>query len=304
MRIENLPFRLESELVKKWYRLCGLRPSSEPYVSGDSFRHIADHVVEKGSQTDPSRIRSAEVVFVQSSEIGRFLASILPDIVAPFVLITHNGDLNIDQTFSTLAADARLLRWFAQNALFRHPKLTAIPIGLENRFLHCNGVVGDFNRLADRTAHKKNRILYGFTVGNNPKERIPAQDALLASPLADAVPRLNSRAYRGLLERYGFVASPPGNGIDCHRTWEALYLGVVPILKKSPFYDHFPGLPALFVNDWAEILDWDEAYLSQSRDFLSSRIESCSFLRFDYWLNLLRHAQRLIVAGKGLEENA
>ena len=35
------------------------------------------------------------------------------------------------------------------------------------------------------------------------------------------------------LSSYKFALSPEGNGIDCHRTWECLYLGVIPIVKKS-----------------------------------------------------------------------
>ncbi len=30
--------------------------------------------------------------------------------------------------------------------------------------------------------------------------------------------------------QYSFWLSPRGNGIDCHRTWEALYLDVIPIV--------------------------------------------------------------------------
>lgn len=30
-----------------------------------------------------------------------------------------------------------------------------------------------------------------------------------------------------------YLASPRGNGIDCHRFWEAQYLGVIPVVKHS-----------------------------------------------------------------------
>ena len=32
---------------------------------------------------------------------------------------------------------------------------------------------------------------------------------------------------------YAFVISPHGGGYDCHRTWEALVLGCIPIVKTS-----------------------------------------------------------------------
>ena len=258
MRLENVPFRVESELFKAWYRLSKGRPSSSPFVSGDSFRSIADHIVEPFSRVDPCSVASGDIVFVQASELGRFSESILPRIADPIVLITHNGDLNIDQSFSSLADDKKLFHWFAQNALLRHRKLTAIPIGLENRALHSHGVTRDFRRLAKHRFSKNNRILYGFTVENNPGERMPSVEALRACRHADGTSRVSSRKYRELLARYGFVASPPGNGVDCHRTWEALYLGVVPILKRSTFCDMFPDLPASFLDDWREILHWDD----------------------------------------------
>ena len=30
-----------------------------------------------------------------------------------------------------------------------------------------------------------------------------------------------------------FVLSPPGRGLDCHRTWEAIYLGAVPVVLEG-----------------------------------------------------------------------
>jgi hypothetical protein len=50
-----------------------------------------------------------------------------------------------------------------------------------------------------------------------------------------------------------FVISPPGNGIDCHRTWESLYLGCIPIVIKNKIYDEFYDLPIIQVNDYSEV---------------------------------------------------
>jgi hypothetical protein len=294
MRLENIPFRLESELFKGWYSFSKGRPSSRPFVSGDSFRSLADHIEEPGSRIYPKSVRRGDIVFVQASELARFEESILPSVSKPFILLTHNGDLNIGQRFSRLADDEKVLHWFAQNLVFRHPKLTAVPIGLENRSLHSHGVIRDFVRLAKRRSRRFNRILYGFTIENNPAERLPAAESLKASAQADFTSRLNSRKYRQLLNQYGFVASPPGNGVDCHRTWEALYLGVVPILKRSPFYSFFPDLPALFVDDWKEITHWDDEFLTKSRAILCPRIESTPYLRFDYWRGLIQEARRRV----------
>ena len=52
---------------------------------------------------------------------------------------------------------------------------------------------------------------------------------------------------------YAFVLSPHGNGLDCHRTWEALILGCIPIVRTSPIDSLYEGLPVLIVNDWNNI---------------------------------------------------
>jgi hypothetical protein len=42
---------------------------------------------------------------------------------------------------------------------------------------------------------------------------------------------------------YAFEICPRGNGLDCHRTWEALLLRSIPIVRTStldPLYEGFP----------------------------------------------------------------
>ena len=180
---------------------------------------------------------------------------------------------------------------FAQNLLLRYQKVTCIPIGLENRCHHTNGVLRDYRRLQRRVSRKIPRILYGFTLGTNEQERIPALDALRSSALADSMERTNSREYRARLESYGFVASPPGNGMDCHRTWEALYLRTIPVVKRSSLYDAFPRLPVLAVHDWSEVCGWDSSFLSREYERMSPQIETTPYLRFDYWSGLIKLAR-------------
>ena len=51
-----------------------------------------------------------------------------------------------------------------------------------------------------------------------------------------------------------FVICPDGNGIDCHRNWEMLYIGVVPIIEKSYFHEKIYGdLPVLIVDSFKNI---------------------------------------------------
>jgi hypothetical protein len=53
--------------------------------------------------------------------------------------------------------------------------------------------------------------------------------------------------------QYPFVISPHGNGLDCHRTWEALALGCIPIVKRSPIDKLYEDLPVLIVKEWSDV---------------------------------------------------
>jgi hypothetical protein len=265
-----------------------MRPSSSPFISGDSLRAIADCVVEEGRAFYPAKVHKGDAVFVQAGRLDDFFVNILPYIRDSFILVTHNGDINIDDRYMEIADHPLIFHWFAQNALLRHKKIQAIPIGLENRRLHSNGIVADFRKLEVQGYPKLNRILYGFTLGTNETERLPALEALKKAPCADGLPRMNSRKYREILSHYRFVASPAGNGIDCHRTWEAFYLRVIPIIKRSPYYNSFPNLPALEIDEWDEVIGMNEEFLDKKYAELLPIMDGLlknksSILWMDYW---------------------
>ena len=41
--------------------------------------------------------------------------------------------------------------------------------------------------------------------------------------------------------------------MDCHRTWEALLCGCIPIVRSSVFRELFDGLPVLIVDKWEDV---------------------------------------------------
>ena len=52
------------------------------------------------------------------------------------------------------------------------------------------------------------------------------------------------------------MISPIGNAIDCHRSWEILYLKRVPVMKRHAYFEKlFKGFPVLFVDNYDEITE-------------------------------------------------
>jgi hypothetical protein len=89
---------------------------------------------------------------------------------------------------------------------------------------------------------------------------------------------VESSSYYAMLPFYKFVVSPEGNGIDCHRHYEALLAGCIPILEKNPLAEEkYKGCPILWTTDYSEITAeyLEKVYtemLEKSYDF------SCLFL--------------------------
>lgn len=53
-----------------------------------------------------------------------------------------------------------------------------------------------------------------------------------------------------------FTPSPEGNGIDCHRHWEALYCKCIPIVEDNELIKpKLQNLPVLYTKDYTEIND-------------------------------------------------
>ena len=65
---------------------------------------------------------------------------------------------------------------------------------------------------------------------------------------------LSPDVYFESLPSYKFVISPEGNGIDCHRHYEALLAGCIPIIERNPLIEEkYKGCPILYTDTYSEI---------------------------------------------------
>ena len=73
--------------------------------------------------------------------------------------------------------------------------------------------------------------------------------------------------------------TPHGNGLDCHRTWEALCTGSIPIVKTSAIDSLFTDLPVLIVKDWSDV----------NMELLTKTIKEFKTKKFNYDKLLLKY---------------
>ena len=292
-KLDNIRFNLGCQLLRQRVKLSGNpRPSSYPYISGDSFRVVANHIYDEMSGViNVESVREGDVIFVSTFLVERFFQEVHPRIQVRYRLITHNSDAAVDGRLVRYIDD-KIIQWYAQNNTVSHPKVVPIPIGLENLHYQANGIIRPFDELRQGgvAGRKKDRILFGFSVQTNPLEREPVHRLLTSYRCADEIEvRLPGKRYLKKISSYKFVASPPGNGIDTHRTWEAMYLGVVPIVKHSVATAYFQRLrlPLWIVHEWRELESVGESCLSEMYEQMMGRFNTPA-LFMDYWTGRIR----------------
>ena len=89
---------------------------------------------------------------------------------------------------------------------------------------------------------------------------------------------IDHQEYFSKLPTYKFVISPEGNGIDCHRHYEALLAGAIPIMEKNPKTEEkYKGCPILWTTDYSEITA--EYLLAKYNEMINEEYDfSCLFL--------------------------
>ena len=138
-----------------------VRLSSEPYISGDTFRKHSKHVRDEISQIDYSAVEKNDIVFIKTDYLDEFLNNEINKIKNYFILITHNSDYPITKKHTELLGNKNI-KWFAQNLSFDASKdlrFEPLPIGLENRSFLKHGKIKNF----DIFIPDKNKKIIKFT---------------------------------------------------------------------------------------------------------------------------------------------
>jgi hypothetical protein len=196
----------------------------------------------------PSPYNNPPIVFCYTHRI-RDLAGKLNNFKYPFILISHNSDTNIDDSYHTFANHPKIFYWFTQNLNTVHPKISLIPIGVANtQWPH-----GSRNLFTvDYYKQEKVADLYFQFGPSNIHARQRCYEAV--SQFYTFQPQLESSEYLRTLAKYKFCISPEGNGVDCHRIWEALLCNCIPIISDSQFAQNISTTyPVIVVKDWSVI---------------------------------------------------
>jgi len=261
---------------------------------------------------DFSKVKDGSTVYVTSSALPAFV-SVLDTLPGKIILVSGDSDDSVPDSlfspeqFKSFIESEKIIHWFSQNCVGTHPKLSKIPIGLDYHTLFDKDYEEwgskatpleqetQLKEIAKKSKPFSERIakcysnfhfkMYGDRA--EAKEKIP-DECIFYEPTA--VKRYESWKNQTI---YAFVASPKGMGLDCHRTWEAICLGCIPVVKTSPIDSLFENLPVLVVNDWSDITP---KLLEDTLNDFKKKEKAGEFhyknLTLTYWMNKINSYNR------------
>lgn len=265
---------------------------------------------------DFSKMKNGSTLYICSSAIKHFFLGGLQQLPFKIILVTGDCDetcwsdlFSSEQEFKSFIENDKIIHWFSQNCIVDHPKLTRIPIGLDyhtmsnhhqkwgpklNPAEQENVLLSIINNREFKPFWEREVKCYSnfhfFMTTKYGYDRIDAFNTIPKNLVYYEPEHLLREQSWIKQSQYSFVISPHGNGLDCHRTWEALTLGCIPIVKKSNLDSLYTDLPVLIVDKWSNV----------NEELLQNTVIEFKNKQFNYERLLLSYWVKLINEKKGI----
>lgn len=324
------------------------QPPSDTFLNRWAFQTMCDHIFDpcnnkyawptapNGVTFNPKDVKAGDTIFVR--DVDYFFETIGRTITQPFIMITHGEfrDTTLEHQLQYLD-DPKIIAWFSIHPPKQgHKKYFPLPLGLmqEKKYYKKRTSFNSF--LADLRKKPKSKLLYMNFDDTLNKERQQLKAQFSNAPYcfnrASAIP---FEEYLEEMADYKFALSPRGWGPDCYRTWEALFVGTIPIVRRNqsghiitiktglrvgaesttqkkkllpantPLSPEGPsqldtlyeGLPILVIDSWEEL---SESFLQKKYAEITSKSYDISALYFDYWRNKIENVRSSYLQQHGL----
>ena len=242
--------------------------------------------------------------------IEMFFTKFINQFKFPIILITLETDY-FEMKYEYIN-HPNIAHWFTWNKSINHNKLTCIPIGLNhdrqvnsiNTFFTTNKQIKKTKLLCINCSLETNssrselldKVKNEWSTFCHILPTIPYSQNYFNNSNVDGQIKIqvtDPKCYE-LISQYKFILSPEGAGLDCHRTWEALYLGVIPIVLDSTISEIYQDLPILVIDTWDMITeDFLNTKYTDIYKKKQTNLYQMNKLNLEYWINLIKEKQHI-----------
>ncbi|KAL7533664.1 hypothetical protein ACHAWF_004579, partial [Thalassiosira exigua] len=265
--------------IARWYYLPDEVVSP---TKGRSHRDCDSMPKHRKLVNPKNQLRENDTIYINFVSLEQFIDQVLGELSVDVVVISGQDHLveSIEQQkFQKLLGHKHIIHFFCQNLgrygggkqTWQDNKLSPFPYGLSGSEKLASADLG-VNNLRDtleESRHKSKLIYAGpLTKTNAVRKEMPQETERL--PRSEFFARMTNAHY---------VLSPDGDRPDCHRHYEAILFGTVPITQlDSSLYRHLSGAPVVFDNT-----NWNLTLLADDLD--PAPVVNRNVILQDYWMD-------------------
>lgn len=176
-------------------------------------------------------------IFLYTHTLSSFIEYVLPFLnkTIKYVLYIHNSDHSFTKEYNLLVNSNIIEKIYTQNVDvdITSDKIVLLPIGIANSMWKHGNLLELYSTMTYSYKINKTENIY---VNINPNTYSYRKDILDKIVEKNAFTLSTSKPYKEYLNelsKHRFCLCIRGNGIDTHRFWESLYLGVIPVIINN-----------------------------------------------------------------------
>ena len=273
-------------------------------ITGEKFQSLCHHHISKDEHKpfelqvdnhidvdtfDFTDFDNGELVYCNSSLVNSSKLKLiksklykkLGQFKNPFELVLHNSDQNFGERQLKYLDISNCKKIYTRNVNVIHDDVIPLPIGIANSFWKW-GNLDIFDEVLGADIDTKSDFIYAnFTQAGGVRDvnRLECYENVEKQNIP-FVENMEYKDYLNTLKTYKYCISPQGNGIDCYRMWESLYLKVIPICIRSTLVEYFSKLfPIYIIDNWNDLdvkvlekeysnFNWDNYKLLNFNDYI------------------------------------
>ena len=282
--IARNPDKLKMKSLEILYLLSQRRPSIYPILSTDSFARRCEIVIRQ-SRTIKKNAKSfiPHTVFIEANSLDSYLSDPVFGEYQSRILIIGGEDSNL--VLETLSKKLGKLnkKILVQNLEFEVEGCQPIPLGVRDK--KTGASVKGFaleNLSSDRRKIHEIIVFFDYFSKSFDVERVFQQ--LWERKNFHLGEEMSLSQKRSSLTTFAFRLFPEDSMKDSHDLWETIYLGCIPIVKRTYLSEYFQGrgIPLWTIDSLDEVFAMSQEQLINKRLEILNNFDPES-LRVDYW---------------------